>query len=52
MHVVCAWIGNSQLIAAKHNLQITEDDLQRAAKSGAARHRTVLHGFARYASSL
>ena len=25
MHVVCQWIGNSQPIAAKHYLQVTDD---------------------------
>lgn len=25
MHVVCAWIGNSQAVAAKHYLQVTDD---------------------------
>ncbi len=35
LHVVCAWIGNSALIAQKHYLQTTEDDFRRAAKSGA-----------------
>ena len=30
MHVVCAWIGNSELVAAKHYLQITEDHFHRA----------------------
>jgi len=31
MHVVCAWIGNSQAVAAKHYLQVREEDFQRAA---------------------
>src|SRR5262249_8769641 len=35
VHVVCSWIGNSQLIAAKHYLQVTESDFERAANSGA-----------------
>ncbi|MBD3675155.1 MAG: site-specific integrase [Planctomycetaceae bacterium] len=30
MHTVCSWIGNSQLIAAKHYLQVTEDHFQEA----------------------
>lgn len=33
LHVVCAWIGNSAAIAAKHYLQVTDDDFARAAKS-------------------
>jgi hypothetical protein len=24
-HVVCAWIGNSETVAAKHYLQVTDD---------------------------
>jgi hypothetical protein len=35
LHVVCAWIGNSTPIAAKHYLQITDMDFERATKSGA-----------------
>jgi integrase len=31
IHVVCAWIGNSERIAAKHYLQVTDADFQRAA---------------------
>ena len=30
IHVVCAWIGNSALIAQKHYLQITEADFEKA----------------------
>ena len=30
MHVVCAWIGNSQAVAAKHYLQTTDDHYARA----------------------
>jgi hypothetical protein len=29
--VVCAWIGNSQPIAAKHYLQVTDEHFRRAA---------------------
>ena len=32
MHVVCAWIGNSQPIAAKHYLQVTCEHFERASK--------------------
>ena len=35
IHVVCAWIGHNQLIAAKHYLQVTDDDFERAAKGAA-----------------
>jgi integrase len=31
LHVVCEWLGNSQLVAAKHYLQVTDDDYKRAA---------------------
>ena len=30
LHVVVSWIGNSNLIAAKHYLQVTDDDFARA----------------------
>ncbi len=30
MHVVCAWIGNSQPVAAKHYLQLTDEHFARA----------------------
>jgi len=30
MHTVCSWIGNSQLIAAKHYLQVTDEHFERA----------------------
>ncbi len=30
LHVICAWIGNSQPIAAKHYLQVTEDHFKKA----------------------
>jgi integrase len=30
MHVVCSWIGNTEAIAAKHYLQVTEDHFNRA----------------------
>jgi len=32
MHVACAWIGNTERIAAKHYLQVTEDYFTLAAK--------------------
>src|SRR5262249_16793747 len=35
LHVVCAWIGNKQAVAAEHYLQVTDADFRRAAKSGA-----------------
>jgi hypothetical protein len=33
MHVVCQWIGNSQPIAAKHYLQVTDDHFTRAVRN-------------------
>ena len=35
IHVVCAWLGNSQRVAAKHYLQVTDADYERAAEGGA-----------------
>ena len=35
LHVVTAWLGNTAAVAAKHYLQVTEADYERAAKSGA-----------------
>ena len=32
IHVVCAWIGNSQSVAAKHYLQVTDEHFEQAAK--------------------
>ena len=40
IHVVCAWIGNTERIAAKHYLQVTEDYFERAGK-GAAKSGAV-----------
>ena len=31
IHVVCAWIGNSRAVAAKHYLQVRDEDFARAA---------------------
>jgi hypothetical protein len=35
LHVVCAWMGNSQPVAAKHYLQIRDEDFERAAQGDA-----------------
>ena len=35
LHVFTAWLGNTPRIAMKHYLQVTDDDFQRASKSGA-----------------
>lgn len=32
LHVVCAWIGNSQAVAKKHYLQVTDDHFAKAAQ--------------------
>ncbi len=34
MHVVCRWIGNSQPVAAKHYLQLTDAHFAQASGSG------------------
>src|SRR5262249_21631612 len=34
LHVVCAWLGNSALIAQNHYLQVTEKDYLRATSGG------------------
>ena len=33
LHVVCSWIGNSQLVAAKHYLQVTDDHFDKAVQN-------------------
>ena len=33
MHVVCQWIDNSQPIAAKHYLQVTDDHFSKAVRN-------------------
>jgi len=35
LHVVVAWLGNTQAVAAKHYLQVTDEHFQRASESGA-----------------
>ena len=41
LHVVCAWMGNSQLVAAKHYLQVTDDHFQMAVgRDGVVRNPT------------
>ena len=35
IHIVCAWIGNSALIAQKHYLTVTDADFEAAAAGGA-----------------
>jgi hypothetical protein len=33
MHVVCQWIGNTEAIAAKHYLQVTDDHFSKAVRN-------------------
>ncbi len=33
IHVVCAWLGNTQAVATKHYRQVTEEHFDRAAES-------------------
>jgi len=40
MHVVCQWIGNSQPIAAKHYLPVTDDHFSKALQQPAILPRT------------
>ena len=51
IHVVCAWIGNSEHIAAKHYLQVRDSDFERAAENAAesavAGSRTKTHWWTR-----
>jgi len=35
-HIVCAWIGNSKLVAREHYLQVRDEDFLRAAESASA----------------
>jgi integrase len=35
LHVVCAWIGNSQLVAARHYLQVTDEHFRQATTAAA-----------------
>ncbi len=37
-HVVCAWIGNSEAVARKHYLQVTDEHFSRATQSEAAQN--------------
>jgi integrase len=46
LHVVCAWIGNSQTVAAKHYLQVTEEHF-RAATNGAQKAAQQAHAAGR-----
>jgi hypothetical protein len=48
IHVVCAWVGNTQAVATKHYLQVTDEHFDRAAQADEraqkrAQHRIVRH---------
>jgi len=45
-HVVSAWIGNSQAVAAKHYLQVTNEHFERAAHPSEAVQNPVQHSAA------
>ena len=40
IHVVCEWLGNSQAVAARHYLQVTDAHYEAAQECGAAPSRT------------
>jgi integrase len=44
LHVVCAWLGNSELIAHKHYLQVTDADFRHAAGMHQAVQKAVQCG--------
>jgi len=46
LHVVCAWMGNSQLVATKHYLQITEEHFQIATGRDDTVQNVRQHGIA------
>ncbi len=47
-HVVCQWIGNSELVAKKHYLQVTDEHYRQAGtESGTATRRGFSHRFAK-----
>lgn len=33
LHVVCTWIGNSQIVAQKHDLQVTDEHFEKAVQN-------------------
>jgi len=47
LYIVCAWIGNSALIANKHYLQVMNAAFERGAKSDATPGHTNSHEIAR-----
>lgn len=43
LHVVCAWIGNKEAVAAEHYLQVTDADFERASAENRSRAALALH---------
>jgi len=50
VQVVCAWIGNSPAVAARHYLQVTEDHFNRAAQKAAQNPAQYVRARGRMAS--
>ncbi|HEX4128506.1 MAG TPA: site-specific integrase [Pirellulales bacterium] len=46
IHVVCAWIGNTEAVARKHYLQVTDEHFERAAAPVARAHFCAQQGAA------
>ena len=46
LHVVTKWIGNSQPVAAKHYLQLTDEHFERAVEGDGALQNPVQHSAA------
>ncbi len=53
-HVVSAWMGNTQAVAERHYLQVTDEDFERATKAAqkAAQYRAESTGIARQTSGM
>lgn len=50
MHVVCAWIGNTEAIAARHYLQVTDEHFERATRGALQKPMQQTHASTRTAS--
>jgi integrase len=50
-HVVCAWMGNTEAVASKHYLMVTEEDFQKAAQNPAQLGSKAVHFRAQQASA-
>ena len=51
LHVVCAWMGNSQAVAAKHYLQITDEHFRAATDLNNSMQNHRQHGVVDVSSS-